>query len=220
MHGATYRLVDAPCSPAPVQHPLPLLVGGGGERRTLRVAARYADAWHVWGTPDEFAHKSAVLDARCAEIERDPGELRRLTGDTVDADEPTDQLRDRLLAYATAGVDEFVIRDHRSEDLDTVLGVLDRVAETSSRSCRSARLAQGGLAEDQAAGVGVQVGLDAQRHGELRHRVAERQPGRHRHAERGQPLDHGLQRVRRRSRSRTRGRSRRRRRTSRSAAAG
>lgn len=125
--GTGYQLTDAPCQPGPVQRPLPLLVGGGGERKTLRVAARYADAWHVWGEPEEFARKSAVLDARCAEIDRDPREVRRLTGDTLDADSTGGRLRDRLLAYARSGAHEFVVRDHRAEQVDTVRALLDRV---------------------------------------------------------------------------------------------
>ncbi len=56
----------------------------GGERRTLRTAARYADVWHTWGTPESFAAKSAVLDERCAEIGRDPATVRRASGFFVD----------------------------------------------------------------------------------------------------------------------------------------
>jgi F420-dependent oxidoreductase-like protein len=129
LHGDVYRLTDAPCQPAPLQRPLPLLVGGGGEQRTMRVAARYADAWHTWADPTEFARKSAVLDARCAEIDRDPGEVRRLTGGTLEVDHPSDRLRDHLRAYAEAGVDEFVVRDHRDDPVDLVRALLGRLAE-------------------------------------------------------------------------------------------
>jgi F420-dependent oxidoreductase-like protein len=78
--GRYYRVDDAPNLPAPVQERLPVLVAGKGERRTLRTAAKYADVWHTWGTPESFAAKSAVLDERCAEVGRDPGEIRRATG--------------------------------------------------------------------------------------------------------------------------------------------
>lgn len=78
--GRHFRLTDAPNRPAPVQERVPVLVGGGGERRTLPTAARHADVWHIWGTPDSYAAKSARLDEICAGIGRDPAEIRRATG--------------------------------------------------------------------------------------------------------------------------------------------
>jgi F420-dependent oxidoreductase-like protein len=73
--GRYYQLVDAPCQPAPAQGRLPLLIGGGGERRTLPLAARYADHWNTWTTPEQLAHKISVLTAQCEQIGRDPGEI-------------------------------------------------------------------------------------------------------------------------------------------------
>lgn len=78
--GRFFRLTDAPNQPAPVQDRLPVLVAGSGEQRTLRTVAQYADVWHTWGTPESFTAKSAVLDERCAEAGRDPGEIRRASG--------------------------------------------------------------------------------------------------------------------------------------------
>ena len=51
---------------------LPILVGGGGEKVTLRLTARHADAWNTFGPPENFAHKNAVLDDWCAKEGRDP----------------------------------------------------------------------------------------------------------------------------------------------------
>jgi alkanesulfonate monooxygenase SsuD/methylene tetrahydromethanopterin reductase-like flavin-dependent oxidoreductase (luciferase family) len=82
--GRFFQLADAPSQPAPLQDRLPVLVAGGGEQRTLRTVATYADVWHTWGTPESFAAKSAVLDQRCAEISRDPAEIRRASGYFVD----------------------------------------------------------------------------------------------------------------------------------------
>ena len=65
--------------PSPVGH-LPLLIGGSGERRTLRIVARDADIWNGEGDPETFVRKNAVLDQRCAEIGRDPATIRRTVG--------------------------------------------------------------------------------------------------------------------------------------------
>jgi alkanesulfonate monooxygenase SsuD/methylene tetrahydromethanopterin reductase-like flavin-dependent oxidoreductase (luciferase family) len=78
--GRYFRLHDAPNNPKPVQERVPILIGGGGEKRTIPMAARYADVWHVWGTPERYAAKSARLDEACRAIDRDPSEIRRATG--------------------------------------------------------------------------------------------------------------------------------------------
>jgi alkanesulfonate monooxygenase SsuD/methylene tetrahydromethanopterin reductase-like flavin-dependent oxidoreductase (luciferase family) len=78
--GRFFRLHDAPNNPRPLQSELPILVAGGGERRTIPMAAKYADVWHIWGTPEGYARKSALLDEACATIGRDPAEIRRATG--------------------------------------------------------------------------------------------------------------------------------------------
>jgi probable F420-dependent oxidoreductase len=63
-------------SPPPIGK-LPILVGGSGEKVTLRLVATYADAWNSFGPPESWAHKNAVLDRWCAEVGRDPAEIER-----------------------------------------------------------------------------------------------------------------------------------------------
>ena len=142
-HGFFYDITDATCEPKPLQQPLPLLIGGGGEKRTMRVAAVYADIWHSWMNPAELRHKNTVLDEYCASIGRDPSEIDRATGGTIylsdnaiesslsDADvagsvsEVLEQLRD----YSAAGADEFIVRDH-SEHLSVTetLAMIERLS--------------------------------------------------------------------------------------------
>jgi probable F420-dependent oxidoreductase len=125
--GAWFRLTDATCDPAPVQRPLPMLVGGGGEQRTMRVAALHAEAWHTWATPAELARKNSVLDQRCAEVGRDPSAISRVSGDVLEPDEPAGAVQARLAGYAAAGADEFVLRDHRAQALPDALRAVDRL---------------------------------------------------------------------------------------------
>jgi F420-dependent oxidoreductase-like protein len=70
--GKYFQLADAPNQPQPVRGRVPLMVGGAGEQRTLRIAARYADHWNCWSSPELLAHKLSVLRAHCAEVGRDP----------------------------------------------------------------------------------------------------------------------------------------------------
>ncbi|HYJ24881.1 MAG TPA: LLM class F420-dependent oxidoreductase [Acidimicrobiia bacterium] len=69
----------AQLNPSPIRD-IPILIGGGGERRTLRYAARHADIWHSWGRPDVIRHKCQVLDNWCAREGRDPAEIERSCG--------------------------------------------------------------------------------------------------------------------------------------------
>ena len=76
--GRYYQLKDAPLGPKSAQRPrMPLMIGGAGEKVTLRIAAKYADEWNVVGTPEVFARKSAILDQHCADVGRDPSEIER-----------------------------------------------------------------------------------------------------------------------------------------------
>jgi alkanesulfonate monooxygenase SsuD/methylene tetrahydromethanopterin reductase-like flavin-dependent oxidoreductase (luciferase family) len=76
--GAFYQLEDAPLMPKPVQKPYPeLMIGGGGEKVTLRIAAQHADHWNVWGGPATLTHKGRILDEHCAKLGRDPKKILR-----------------------------------------------------------------------------------------------------------------------------------------------
>ena len=76
--GRYYRLSNAPLDPKPVQKPHPeLMLGGGGERVTLRIVAKHADHWNVWGGPQVLARKGAILDEHCTAVGRDPKTITR-----------------------------------------------------------------------------------------------------------------------------------------------
>jgi F420-dependent oxidoreductase-like protein len=76
--GKHYTLDKPPYNPASVQSPHPpILIGGGGEKRTLKIVAKYADIANVQGTPDEVRHKWDVLDGHARDAGRDPKSIRR-----------------------------------------------------------------------------------------------------------------------------------------------
>ncbi len=143
--GAHYSLVDAPLDPKPVQSPLPILIGGGGEKRTLPIVARYAHEWNVWGTPELLGQKGKVLDQCCERDGRDPASvthsavallfmsedpavLAKVRGMTIER--PTvigtpAEVAETMIAYRDAGVGEFIIPgfNFRSDgDREDVLG--------------------------------------------------------------------------------------------------
>lgn len=127
--GTHYQLVDAPLEPKPIQTPLPLMIGGGGEKRTLRITAQYATEWNVWGTPEVLRHKNGVLDAHCGDLARDPAEIQRSACTLLlysDDDERVagarasgrpvlggsrDELLRTVQEYIDVGVDELIIPD-------------------------------------------------------------------------------------------------------------
>jgi len=76
--GRYFSTLNATCQPMPIQTPLPIWIGGEGEKRTLRIAARYADAWNVpYVSPERFRHLCGVLDKWCDTENRDPATINR-----------------------------------------------------------------------------------------------------------------------------------------------
>jgi probable F420-dependent oxidoreductase len=66
-------------NPAPIRK-IPVLIGGGGEKKTLRLVAKHADLWHSFSDLETLVRKSAILDKHCAEVGRDPKEIARSVG--------------------------------------------------------------------------------------------------------------------------------------------
>ena len=73
--GGRYAFKELRHLPPPVQKRLPIMIGGSGEKKTLRSVARYADMWNAMGTVDEMRHKIDVLKQHCSDVGRDPGEI-------------------------------------------------------------------------------------------------------------------------------------------------
>ncbi|MEU5278373.1 LLM class F420-dependent oxidoreductase [Streptomyces asoensis] len=117
--GAYYRLAETLCVPAPVSAPHPeILIGGGGERKTLRLVARYADACNLFAsTPEEVRHKLDVLRGHCAAEERDYDTvLKTITysGDAATEGDLDGLLRD-LSGYTGLGIDTVILAPRLGE---------------------------------------------------------------------------------------------------------
>jgi F420-dependent oxidoreductase-like protein len=109
--GRHYRIERALNSPRPIQPGgPPILIGGSGERRTLRLVAKYGDIANWFGSPDELRHKTDVLERHCEEVGRDPAEILRtilltvaLVADPADAEPILDRLTPERRAQAVVG---------------------------------------------------------------------------------------------------------------------
>jgi F420-dependent oxidoreductase-like protein len=126
--GRYYKFQNAPLAPKPVQPHLPILIGGGGEQVTLRIVAKYADEWNVWGSPETLRRKGAILDRYMEEAGRDPKSIKRsaqvilmISEDKAAIEKAkaatpmpitagsAAELQELLGRYAEAGVDEFIV---------------------------------------------------------------------------------------------------------------
>ena len=115
--GRHYRIQQVLNNPKPIRGRIPILIGGGGEKRTLRLVAQYGDACNVFGDPDGVRHKLDVLERHCADVGRDPADITKTTLMTVrDPAEAANQLAD----YVKAGVDGVVVNMRDVANLDAV----------------------------------------------------------------------------------------------------
>ena len=83
---------------------IPVLVGGGGERKTLRYTAEHADIWHGFGDAATIARKSGILDGHCADLGRDPAEIERSCGVQAPPERVADALQEAGVTLFTVGI--------------------------------------------------------------------------------------------------------------------
>jgi alkanesulfonate monooxygenase SsuD/methylene tetrahydromethanopterin reductase-like flavin-dependent oxidoreductase (luciferase family) len=101
--GRQTNLDKAQMRPVPVQQPHPpICIGGSGRTRTLPLAARWADAWHTYGSPEQLAALSAELDRMAEAAGRDPGSILRAS--SLSLSEPWDDVRRSADAFRRAGI--------------------------------------------------------------------------------------------------------------------
>ena len=100
----------------PAVRPMPLLIGGSGEKVTLRLVAEHADAWNTFGPSKDFIAKNAILNEWCAKVGRNPGEIERTVA--INPNDVGDVAG--LNAYIEAGADHLIVMTGSPFDLDSV----------------------------------------------------------------------------------------------------
>jgi F420-dependent oxidoreductase-like protein len=111
LHGRHFHATRLMNSPQSISRPrVPIMIGGGGERKTLRLVAQYADATNVFGGPVQIAHKYEVIREHCAAVGRNPDEIERSTLQNVNLIRETPaQVVDRFGELADAGAQHIVM---------------------------------------------------------------------------------------------------------------
>ena len=98
---------------------LPILIGGKGEKVTLRLVAEHADAWNSFGPPDNYERLSGILDEWCDKVGRDPGQIERTV--QVDADDVQDMGR-----YVDAGADHVIVALNAPFDMAPLASLIEQ----------------------------------------------------------------------------------------------
>src|SRR5215470_5385148 len=149
--GKYYKIKDAYCEPKPLQKPWPpILIGGAGEKLTLRVVAKHADIWNTFGSPAVFRQKIEILKEHCAEVGRNIDDIEiswagatRFAGSAAERDETirrvaerfgrppeeigpgllmgtTDEIKERIRRLIEVGVTHFIIMPTAPKDHETI----------------------------------------------------------------------------------------------------
>jgi F420-dependent oxidoreductase-like protein len=127
--GEHYRLAETVCVPPPVQRPHPpVLIGGSGERRTLRLVAEYADACNLFGeSPDRVAHKLDVLRRHCDDVGRDYDSIRKTMIGSVDPLADVDGFLADMERYAALGISLVALVPAGDDPVAWTTGVCEKV---------------------------------------------------------------------------------------------
>jgi F420-dependent oxidoreductase-like protein len=102
--GTHHHVAGALNAPRPLRGDIPILIGGSGERKTLRLVAQYGDGCNVFGDPERFQHLMGVLDRHCEDVGRDPAEITRTTMATVSVTATQEEADRKKAAAIEAGM--------------------------------------------------------------------------------------------------------------------
>jgi F420-dependent oxidoreductase-like protein len=127
--GKHFHLAETICLPQPVQRPRPrILIGGGGERKTLRLVAQYADACNLFASsPDEVRHKLEVLRGHCENVGRDPSEIETTMLAMANPLDDVDGFLRDMEQYAALGVDLVEVVPPSPDPVGFVTAVTEKI---------------------------------------------------------------------------------------------
>jgi alkanesulfonate monooxygenase SsuD/methylene tetrahydromethanopterin reductase-like flavin-dependent oxidoreductase (luciferase family) len=130
-NGKYYQIRNAYCNPKPIQKPSPpILVGGSGERKTLKIVAKYADACNLFGSPETVRKKLNILKEHCKSVGRDYDSILKTKLGAVIVDDNTDMAKNRVLqvfrGIPEEQINEFVIYG-TPEDVSRQIEILEQV---------------------------------------------------------------------------------------------
>ena len=131
--GKYFQLEQARCEPKGPQQPRPpIVIGGGGEKRTLRIAARFAQHWKIsFVTPDQFLKKNEILLTHCESVGRDSSLITRSVQITSGADQDPVEVADEAAALFAAGVDKVIFMlttPYRAERVTALAKFLEAIS--------------------------------------------------------------------------------------------
>jgi F420-dependent oxidoreductase-like protein len=120
VHGAHLRVEGALNNPKPLRGDIPIVIGGSGERKTLRMVAQYADGCNVFGDPDRARHLLDVLERHCEDAGRDPAEITKTRAGTVIIAPTHDAAMAKVEAFRQSGMPEDRLETSMVGDPDSV----------------------------------------------------------------------------------------------------
>jgi alkanesulfonate monooxygenase SsuD/methylene tetrahydromethanopterin reductase-like flavin-dependent oxidoreductase (luciferase family) len=120
VEGTHHRVQDALNNPRPIRGDIPIMIGGSGEKKTLRMVAQYADASNFFGDAERMRHLIGVLEGHCERLGRDPAEITKTRLGTILIAPTAEEAERRLEALRRRGVSEGTLATMVAGDPDAV----------------------------------------------------------------------------------------------------
>jgi F420-dependent oxidoreductase-like protein len=128
-HGTHFRIEEPYNNPLPIRGDIPILIGGSGERKTLRMVAQYGDGCSFFGDAERCTHLLGVLEAHCETVGRDPGEIAKTVMGTVCAAPTHEQAEAKVARLLEMGMPQERVPMLTIGDADTIAEKVQALAD-------------------------------------------------------------------------------------------